>query len=139
MIGVSDIKVIPFAQTNQTENWMEYTETSGVLRLTAQQLLLDFQYDLFKMSTTTGTYTKKKSEMTTLDIPLAELEDITLKRNLFATKITIQVKRLDLLRNFPAQKSGVFHLNIKRNQIKNAEALISRALLIRSEILLDTL
>lgn len=139
MIGVSDIKVVPFAQDFLTSNWQEYVKVNGLLRLYPNAIEIEYHYDLSVLNSSGGQYDKKEDKSATLTIPFTELEDMTLKKGWFGSKIMIQAKRLDVLKDFPAQKSGLLTLQIARGQVKNAEALVSRAMLIRSEIMLTNL
>jgi hypothetical protein len=82
-------------------------------------------------------------EIVTLEIPLTDIEMLEAKRGLFwgtewfyRNAFFLKVKKLNMLADVPGAKMGTVRLVVPKAHRKHMLALLSRAMLIRSEIML---
>ena len=66
-----------------------------------------------------------KSEITTIQIPFSEIEDLLFNSNFFTAKLRIQLKTLHAAQDFPATQNGEIKLSIARKNRKQARSFAS--------------
>ncbi|MEO1652570.1 MAG: hypothetical protein AAFU64_03405 [Bacteroidota bacterium] len=120
---------IPFSGYNE-----DYTyELSGLLRLEDKRMVIELQTkDLMR------SLTGAKAKIKEMPIPLLDIANIELKKNIFQTSIRLRMHRIKTLEDFPGgSKQGEIKLQIKKRYRDEALNLIAQAKLRISEIQLD--
>ena len=108
-----------------------FAKVTGIFRVLNDELVLEFET---KENLFGGVL---KSRPKKVDIPLLEIESVTLRKRWFSTKVIIRVLRLDLLNEVPGTEKGEAVLKIRRKERSTAETLISKINLRISELGLD--
>jgi len=105
----------------------DFTNSSGILSLTDQELNLEFQTkDVF--------FGLVKSDVKKTTIPLTEILDIRFKKAWFTGgKILLQVGKMDLLKNVPGHESGQIRLHVKKEFKENAMNLVAEITYVAAE------
>jgi len=108
-----------------------FAKVTGILRVVNDILSLEFET---KENIFGGVL---KSKPKKVNIPLLEIESISLKKTWFSTKLIIRVFNLGMLNDVPGTEKGEAIIKIRRKERKTAEALISKINLRISELGLD--
>lgn len=141
MIGVSDLKSVPFTLVSWGADQLSYTKVDGRLRLESDQLIIEW-HEIEMLEAETGEkYDQVGERSSQLSIPLVDLESALVRRGalwgLLGGVLHLEVKRMSLLVDLPGQAGGRVKLKIARRDVNAATELVSRALLIRSELRLS--
>jgi hypothetical protein len=148
-LNTSDIAAVPFMVADQG-----YTKAAGLVRLEPKHLVIEFEvlkknldHVMHWLGQVFGNDEKRnKANIFTVEIPLQDLEGITVKRGFYSAKegiyrnaIFVRTKKLIHLKDLPTSQGGVVRLIVPKEHKKDAAALVSRAMFNRSELLVSNL
>lgn len=125
---------LPFSLPNV---YAGFGKVSGLLHVGKESLRIDYQSE----DSIVGLVKSKPKEML---IPFKEMESVTLKTNLFTTRLILRVYSLSLISEFPKPSNknipaGEMRLRLKRADRERANQFASYINLRLSEIRLDKL
>ena len=96
-----------------------FGECHGLLKQDGKFLILEFQIQDSVVNVI-------KSGVKSVEIPLADVARVLLRRRWFglSNSLEVQLSRLDIVEQFPAMKQGLLTLAIRRRDVPLAEDLI---------------
>jgi len=100
-----------------TSDSMGMTETSGMIRLEDDKLILEYQ-------TIDALLGLIKSEVKTLEIPLANLSSGRIEQKLWSADLILQGKTMRVLSSVPGASRGQLRVKLNRHSVGAAKALI---------------
>lgn len=104
---------------------MGFKKATGLVNLSGEELVLEFQEeDAF-----IGVF---QSDVKEVRIPLDQLQEIRFKKGWFSSKLILEARSLKVFRELPGSGHKVT-LKIKRGDRKDADRLISKIRLAKSE------
>ena len=96
---------------------MGLTETSGLLSLEGEKLLMEYQ-------TEDSMFGVLKSKVKVVEIPLSEIAAVRIERKLWSVDFVMQGKSMRALRNAPGSRGGALRLKINRQSQSAAGRLV---------------
>lgn len=144
MIGASDLSSVPFTYRAWGADQVSYHQVDGRLRLEGDRLVVEWHAVLMRYDQATGEkYDQVGEARGELSLSLLELQTLTLRRGilwgLFGGSLSLEAMRLGALAELPGARAGRITLGLARRDLSAAHALVSRALLMRSELRLAQL
>ncbi len=158
-LSVFDVPSVPFFVFHIAQG--DYTKKAeGIIRLERQQLVLEYKPHIGSTKQTLEwvggmlsyvfggkEYTPKPdATIVQLEIPLTDVEELYWKtgwyfpsEGSFRNALFLRVKRLSLLANMPGSTAGSLLMILPRKHKQAAQALASRAMLIKSELFLKSI
>ena len=108
-----------------------FAKVTGIIRVVNDNLSLEFE----TKDNLLGGVLKSKPKQ--VNIPLLDIESVTLKKSWFSTKLIVRVLKLGTLNEIPGTEKGEAILKLRRKERKTAETLISKINFRISELGLD--
>lgn len=162
-LAVHDVPSVPFFIFN-TNDYGTKKMAEGLIRLEKDRLVLEMERNKqfwqhqswqriggnFSWQNVWGLVNDisqgSSREIVTLGIPLTDIEMLEARRGWFwgtqwyyRNALFLKVKKLNMLTDLPGAKMGTARLVVPKFHRKDLQALVSRAMLIRSEIMLKKL
>lgn len=107
--------VVPFKIKNVFEG---FAESNGLLIADKSELKIQFQ-------TKDSLFGVIKGNVNEIVISLDQIDEITFKKSLFGSKLTISVADMKLLKGIPGLDSGVITVSIENSNVKKALEFVS--------------
>ena len=95
-----------------------FAETEGMIREGKEKISIEYQ-------TKDAIIGYFKSDLKTLDISFDDINDILFDSGFFSSKLRIQLKSLQAIKDFPTTKGNEIHLPISRKNRKQAKNFAS--------------
>lgn len=144
MIGATDLSSVPFAYRAWGADQVSYHQVTGRLRLESGRLVIEWHAVQMRYDQATGEkYDQVGEGRGELYLSLLELQTLTLRRGmlwgLFGGSLSLEAVRMGALAELPGERAGRVTLTLASRVLRDAQALVSRALLMRSELRLAQL
>ena len=126
---IPDVVTVPFINADV---YLGLAAMSGIIKASRDGLVLE--YDIRENLSGSGLM---KSPVKVLELPLGELDNVSLKQSLIGASLFIRVKSLALLQDIPGSQQGQLTLGIERKDREAAQRLVSTVTVLLSENTLE--